>query len=514
MRLDSFLRPTPPRRYRLDNYERWFPKTGEVFLRYLKRFGVPSVPDGSEGPAVGVVVGPWISTAVPWYSIMLAIALARRHRKVVILWDDAGFPEPHVDDQNRVIADVLAHVGRFLPVVRLSDEPGHPAKESDGHMIETLTKHNVTWKLRGASPAESDLPWAGDVESFLTRTLPLVRSALGREAFDYLVVPGGVYGAGGLFRLAAEERGCRVATFDADLHVVQLCVSGVAAQHADVPRAFETLWGSGEDARHEAVTTARSEFDSRIASTDRYGFQALPAGGETSAAADAVLMPLNVEWDTAALGRHVHFKDSVDWITSTVAEILGMDECPVIVRQHPSERRTLQRSRLDIGSILHDRFGDDARFRFIPADEAVNTYDLLGTARLVLPFVSTIGIEAAAIGKPVLVSGKSYYSDLGFVRSATSREEYFELLRRGVRGGLPALPDQTDRAWICYYLSAVRNRIWTGFTPQPDDFWKWCGKDPDALFAEPEVADLLEAIDTDVPVALLRHWRASSAQAR
>ena len=63
-------------------------------------------------------------------------------------------------------------------------------------------------------------------------------------------------------------------------------------------------------------------------------------------------MPLNVEWDTAALGRHVVFDDTVDWLTSTIAVILEADAGPVIVRQHPSERRAPQRSRLDVAAIL------------------------------------------------------------------------------------------------------------------------------------------------------------------
>ena len=285
-------------------------------------------------------------------------------------------------------------------------------------------------------------------------------------------------------------------------------MSGVAAQHADVPRAFDSLWDGPEDEKRGAIAIAIAEFSTRTESTDRYGFQTRATKTTGAPTEDAVLMPLNVEWDTAALGRHVCFSDTVDWITSTVSEILLLDAGQVVVRQHPSERRDLQRSKLDIGSILRDRFGDESRLRFVAAGDDVSTYDLLASARLVLPFVSTIGIEAAGLGKPVLVSGKSYYSDLGFVWSASSREEYLSLLRRGLRGELDALPDQTDRAWICYYLSAVRNRIWTDFTPQPDDFWTWSSRDPDVLFAEPEVADMLEAIDRDVPVALLRHRRA------
>jgi hypothetical protein len=346
-----------------------------------------------------------------------------------------------------------------------------------------------------------------DIRTSLERSLPLVRRAVDRADLDCLVVPGGVYGTSGLFRIAAGERDCRVATFDADLNVAQVCVNGVAAQGADLPRAFDALWNSADDARSGAIAVARAEFQRRVESSDRYGFQAVPAQAATSELDSGVLIPLNVEWDTAALGRRVHFESTDHWLTSTITAILEMDAGPVTVRQHPSERRQLQSSKVDIASILRDHFGDDRRCRFVAADDPVNTYDLLRSARLVLPFVSTIAIEAAAIGKPVLMSGNSYYSDLGFVWSAASRDEYFALLRRGVLGDLEALPDQSDRAWTCYYLAAVQNRIWTDFTAQPDDFWNWCRREPDALFADPEVSAMLHAIDRDIPVSLLRHRR-------
>ncbi len=509
-RLDNLSRRYPPRRYRLDDYKRWFPKTAEVFLRYLKRFGALPVPHVQEGNRVGVVVVPWVSTPVPWYAIMLAIGLARRGGKVVLLWDDTGFPEQHRDEQNRAIGRVLSYVGRFLPVMRLGDESAHPASAADAALIESLTDQNVTWRLRGAPPTERDQRLVEKIRTSLTCSLPFVRKALDRTDLDCLVVPGGVYGTSGLFLHEAGARGCRVATFDTDRRIGQICVSGVAAQNADIPRAFDALWESGDEARSQAIDIALAEFQSRTDRRDGYGFQTLPAGGSGSGADEGVLMPLNVEWDTAALGRHVHFVNTVDWITSTITAILDSDAGPVIVRQHPSERRKRQRGKLDIASVLRDRFRDDPRCRFVAADDAVNTYDLLRSARLVLPFVSTIAIEAAAIGKPVLISGASYYADLGFVWSAASRDEYFALLRRGLQGDLEPLPDQSDRAWISYYLSAVCNRISTDFTPHPDDFWTWCRRAPDSLFADPEVSDILEAIDCDVPVSLLRHRRISA----
>jgi hypothetical protein len=510
-RLESVLRPYPPRRYQLDDYKRWFPTTGAALLRNLKRFSAPAARQGQEGGTIGVVVVPWVSTPVPWYAIMLAIGLARRGRKVVLLWDDTGFPELHLDEQNRVIGEVLDYVGELLPVMRLSDGRAQPSSPTDGTLVDNLVDQNLTWTLRGAPPTERDQSLAEDIRASLTRTLPLVRKAFDRSVPDCLVVPGGVYGTSGLFLHEGVARGCRVATFDTDRRIAQICASGVAAQNADIPRAFHAVWETGGEARSEAVEIAQAEFQSRTDNRDGYGFQALPATGSGSGdAGRSVLMPLNVEWDTAALGRHVNFENTVDWVTSTIAAILESDAGPVIVRQHPSERRKLQRSQLDIASVLHARFGDDPRCRFVAADDPVSSYDLLRNARLVLPYVSTIAIEAAAIGKPVLISGNAYFSDLGFVWSAGSREEYFALLRRGLQGDLPPLPEQSDRAWICYYLTAVRNRIPTDFTPHPDDFWSWCRRAPDSLFADPEVSDILQAIDGDVPVSLLRHRRISS----
>ena len=158
--------------------------------------------------------------------------------------------------------------------------------------------------------------------------------------------------------------------------------------------------------------------------------------------------------------------------------VLELHSGPVVVRQHPSERRPGQRSRLDLAGVLRDRFGQDPRYSFVAADDPVSSYDLLDSVDLVLPFTSNIGIEAAALGKTVLVAGASFYADLGFTWSATSRDEYLALLRRGLLGDLPPWPEQEERAWLCYYLVAVRNRIWTDFTSHPDDFWSWVAPVP------------------------------------
>ena len=500
------FRRFPPRGYRLEDYASWFPLTGEVFLRYLKRGGLPSVMRGErKGGRVGVVVSPWVGTTVPWYAIMLGIGLAHRGREVILIWDDSGFPERDVAGQQRSIAKVLDWVSHYLPVIRVSEHRGGDSNPGEVELIDRMTQQNVTWILRGAVPTQAESGVVEGIRQSLTASYPLIKGALSGADLDCLVAPGGVYGTSGLFLDEATARGWRVATFDTDRRIAQICVSGVAAQNGDIPTAFHSLWDSGTKARQEAVEVAEAEFRDRCETRDEYGFQVAKTGRTENATENCILIPLNVEWDTAALGRHAAFESTADWLVSTVTELLALDAGPVVVRQHPSERRELQRSRLDIASLLKSRFGDDPRLRFVAADDPISSYDLLRSARLVLPYVSTIGIEAAAMAKPVLISGRCYYSDLGFVWSTASRDEYFELLHRGLRGELPLLPGQVERAWLCYYLVAVSNRVSTDFTPHPEDFWTWCQQPPSSLFSDPVVADILEAIDTGVPISLLRH---------
>ena len=488
------------------NYQAEFPESGQLFSEFLRQCRLPRTP--REGKPIGVVVMPWVGTPMPWYQIVLALGLLQRGQPVVLIWDDSPFPaeSDYLTLQNDWICASLRYLRkRGLRVVRLSQYRPDVLRSEDHQHIEKLAKSNVVWRARARQPTDADLRMGREGQACLTRTLPLIRSMLRALEFDALLVPGGVYGTSGLFLLAGRQVGLRVATVDCDFGVAQICTDGIAAHCADIPRSFAGIWGAPDPVRAEAIEVARAELKLRMEARDRGGFQAIgsdrrPGGGEE------VLIPLNIEWDTAALGRHDIFADTADWITSTVIHLLEHSSQRVAIRLHPHERRPLQHSAFNIQAIVRDVVGEHPRVRFIAADDPVNTYDLLHTARVVLPFVSTIGIEAAALGKTVLISGASYYADLGFVWSARSREQYFDLLRQALRGELPLKPDQAERAWICFYLTAVSNRVWTEFTPHPSDFWRWCQRSPDDLLQDQTVQHILTSIDQNIPLALVRHW--------
>lgn len=500
--------PVMRQEHALENYHAEFPQTVVAFEYFLRRCRIPA--PNQAGQPVGVAVMPWVATPMPWYSLTLAIGLARRGRRVQLVWDDIASPRitEFWQQQDRALAAMLDHLRRHFEVVRLSELAPHASLAGDRQVLERLANSNLIWDVRGRTILPHETAERENYCASLGQTLAGLRTLTRTNSYAYWLVPGGVRASSGVFLQVARETGRRASTYDAGLGWLLVSSDGVAGHQTDVGRAFMTLWQEGRNAiRPWMREAAEREFEKRLESKDRTSFQLVQSSGADPSRQNDVLIPLNVEWDTAALDRHHVFHSTTEWVTSAVAFILANHPGRVIVRQHPSERRPLERSRLDLDVALRERFGDEPRLSFVRAEDPVSSYDLMQQASLVLPFVSTIAIEAAALGKPVLVSGVSYYSDLGFVWSARTRDEYFELLGRGLKGELPLKPDQLDKAWLCYYLTQIHNRTWTDFTPQPPDFWRWVRRAPDELFADPVVNDILTAMDENIPLSLIRHRR-------
>lgn len=487
-------------------YQADFEKGAEYIQRFLKRAwrDVPAPTRAS----IGVIIMPWVGTAVPWYSLALAVGLAQRGRAVTLVWDDTVFPAPSefLTRQNKIIARVLEETRHVFPVLRLSAQTAAPPQSTDAPVIQHLTALNYQWSLRGGEPTPQSEGRQSEIAASLTHTLGLIRGLAARARFEYLLVPGGIYGASSLFDWVGRDNQLRVATYDTGVGWVTICPNGVAAQHFDIPRAFDALEQESAATQAWARAQAEQELARRRAGRDAARYQRVASGGAASDTAE-ILIPLNVEWDASALGRHTIFADGLDWLTATIAFILEQSAKSVAVRQHPAEQDEPGVIRADLEGKLRARFGDTLRLQFIRADAAVNTYDFLDAAELVLPFVSTVGMEAAAMEKIVLLAGSPYYGDLGFVHTPQTRAEYFALLARGLARELPLLPDQRQRALLCYYLSTLGNCVWTEFTPQPDDYWKWCSRATREVLNEAAVQDVLLAIDENQPLALVRHWR-------
>ena len=217
----------------------------------------------------------------------------------------------------------------------------------------------------------------------------------------------------------------------------------------------------------------------------------------------AVLLALNSSWDAAALGLHAVYADNTTWIVETVRFLLDHTDAPVIVRQHPAERLPIAATSDDYRTLLQQHFGDAPRLHFIAADETINSYQLLERVAAVVVYTSTIGTEAAALGKPVITPSLSYYAPLGFVWQCTDLPSYQARLIDAALGSLQISAAMQQDAHLCYYLTQCCNWVFSPFNPS--DFQDWGGLDPKQLLADAAVQTVLASLQHNIPVAVLNH---------
>ena len=85
--------------------------------------------------------------------------------------------------------------------------------------------------------------------------------------------------------------------------------------------------------------------------------------------------------------------------------------------------------------------------------------------------------------------------------------EYFALIGRALAGELEVSAAAKRSATLTYYFTQRCAYLRTKFTPVPDDFRAWCATPPAELWAQPELADLREALLTRRPLPFVQHKR-------
>ena len=164
-----------------------------------------------------------------------------------------------------------------------------------------------------------------------------------------------------------------------------------------------------------------------------------------------VLLPANVLGDTLTLGRNIFTASMAEWIDKTVRYFANRKDVQLVVRLHPGERLMKGPSmQVVIERAVPDR---PEHIHVIGPMEKINTYDIMEIASLGLAYTTTVGLEMAMRGAPVIVAGNTHYRGRGFTYEPSSWEEYFALLEK-ILSDLPGhrlAPEQVETAWNYAY---------------------------------------------------------------
>ena len=457
-----------------------------------------------------VVVTPWANSCVPWLSLATGLLLAADGNKVSFVIDDLPFGEDRF--RYRFMLCCIHWVFRALrkryDVIDLSARRSvAPLDAGAQQLVQQLAHLNAVWALRGETVDDSRQRIIERYVAQLSAAYGAVGDVLQPGSYDVLFIPGGIWGNSGLWATHARAAGIRFGSYDSGGYgTLMLAAQGVACQLQDIPRAFAMLndrCAGSNDERQFVINAALAEIGRRRAGTDKFASQMLGASGGGERFDGAVLLALNSSWDGAALGLHTVFQGNTQWIVETVRYLLDCTEAPVVVRQHPAERLDIARTSDDYRSLLQKNFGNHPRLHFVAADELVNSYGLLERAAAVVVYTSTIGIEAAGHGKPVITASDSYYSGLGFVWKAIDLATYQSLLSDAASGQLTVTPQMRDDALLCYYLTQCTNWVFTPFNPA--DFKEWSRFSLDELRNDEKVRTVLKSLEDNIPVSFLNH---------
>jgi hypothetical protein len=165
-----------------------------------------------------------------------------------------------------------------------------------------------------------------------------------------------------------------------------------------------------------------------------------------------VLLAANVLGDSLTLGRNIFASSMSEWITKTVQYFANRTDVQLVIRVHPGEKLVPQAK--SMGTVVREALPEIPRhIHVIGALDPVNTYDLIEIADLGLAYTTTVGVETAMNGIPVIVCGKTHYRGRGFTLDPNTWDEYFALLEQ-VLFDLPAhrlTDEQTAKAWNYAY---------------------------------------------------------------
>jgi len=121
----------------------------------------------------------------------------------------------------------------------------------------------------------------------------------------------------------------------------------------------------------------------------------------------------NVVYDTSQVHANVIFPHMFAWL-ELVAEMMRLHpETLFVIRAHPDEMRpgTKKQSNESVQDWIHSRgIHQWSNVVFIGPVEYLSSYELIQQAKFVIVYNSSIGLEAALMGAPVLCGGKARYT--------------------------------------------------------------------------------------------------------
>ena len=360
---------------------------------------------------IGVVCICEMNRYLTAYSIVLGLLLRSCGYKVTLIIDALkAFESHHYFDGIEAIAK--KYVNKILPIIQNKcpdveiayiDQEGKANLDTKDKMqVSKMAGYVLKWfKARYSQGLFKDCENPKQqAEEILSYTLSYIKNYFQNHKFNVISVYTGIHRHRCMYHYYGEVCSSRICTSDAGgVQRMLYCTSGIAAHNDDIAQMFKRKYFNDRET-DMIVKWAEDSFREKVTNTYHM---------EEELCYDIVI-PLNIAWDAAALDRDDIFHSELEWLNETLLYILQYTDANVIIREHPLQN--------DYKYYYHDNLKKELpiieenndRIYFAGASDRVNIYQLVKHCKLVLPYTSTVGLEAAMMEKNVILHTKVYLS--------------------------------------------------------------------------------------------------------
>lgn len=132
---------------------------------------------------------------------------------------------------------------------------------------------------------------------------------------------------------------------------------------------------------------------------------------------------MHVFSDAPHLSKMTMYKDYYEWISDTMEQITHICDVNWYIKVHPS-------AFLYGESNAFEKVMKNGKGNIFWTPDDFNTFSIKDVADAVITCQGTVGIEASCMGIPVIITGRPYYSNLGFTIEPRSKKEYYTILKK------------------------------------------------------------------------------------
>ncbi len=136
----------------------------------------------------------------------------------------------------------------------------------------------------------------------------------------------------------------------------------------------------------------------------------------------------NVIFDTSQVHANTVFENMFAWLDLVHEIIKSHPETLFVIRAHPDELRPGKQSRESVPDwVARNQVDRLDNVDFISPSESLSSYELIQRSKFIMLYNSSIGLEAALMGKAVLCGGNARYTGYNIVYFPKSPEEYRQM---------------------------------------------------------------------------------------